>query len=68
MFLLPPYNSMVFWFRFAGIINAIKGQQVWRTNNLTQEREHFTETIRKDFSGITRILDKMIEKVNNDEE
>nr|WP_294485494.1 TIGR03111 family XrtG-associated glycosyltransferase [uncultured Anaerosporobacter sp.] len=68
MFLLPPYNSMVFWFRFAGIINAIKGQQVWRTNNLTQEREHFTETIRKDFSGITRILDKMIEKVNKDEE
>lgn len=68
IFLLPLYNSMVFWFRFAGIINSIKGQQVWRTNNLTQEREHFVETIRKDFSGITRVLDKMREKVNKDEE
>ena len=68
IFLLPLYNSMVFWFRFAGIINAINGQQVWRTNNLTQERKYFAETIRRDFSGITRVLDKIREKVNKDEE
>jgi poly-beta-1,6-N-acetyl-D-glucosamine synthase len=67
VFFLPLYNFMVFWFRFAGIINAIKGEQVWRTNNLTEERRCFVETIRKDFSGVTRVLDKMREKVNEDE-
>lgn len=67
IFLLPLYNFMVFWFCFAGIINAIKGEQVWRTNNLTQERRRFVEIIRKDFTGITRLLDKMREKVNQDE-
>lgn len=67
IFLLPPYKSMVFWFRFAGIINAINGQQVWRTNNLTQEREHFVETIKNDFSVITRVLGKMRKETNKDE-
>lgn len=58
IFLLPLYKSMVFWFRFAGIINSINGQQVWRTNNLTQERQHIVETIRKDFSAVTRVWNK----------
>ncbi len=64
IFLLPMYNSMVFWFRFAGIINAIKGVQVWRTSNLTEERKHFVKMVKGDFLKVAHALDKIRNNVN----
>ncbi len=66
--LLPIYNFGVFWFRFAGIINSIKGEQTWRVRNLSEENESFREVVKKDFLWFTRILDKVRAEVNADEE
>ena len=72
VFLLPLFNFLVFWFRFAGIINSIKGDQVWRTKNLTEEKETFLEIVKKDFSFFRKrakkAKNKAMEKVNMDHE
>lgn len=59
IFLLPIYNSVMFWFRFAGIINSIRGEQVWRTNNLTEEMDAFKRVVRGDFAFITTLRDRL---------
>ena len=64
IFLLPLYNFMVFWFRFAGMINSIKGEQTWRTRNLTEERREFMNIIKRDFGWFTSTQKKMEERVN----
>ncbi|HEX3037539.1 MAG TPA: TIGR03111 family XrtG-associated glycosyltransferase [Oscillospiraceae bacterium] len=43
--LLPLYNFIVFWFRVAGIINSIKGNNHWKTSNLTEERKRFVSVM-----------------------
>lgn len=48
IFLLPLFNFIVFWFRFAGIINAVKTEQTWKTRNLTEEKEAFFSVLQKD--------------------
>lgn len=65
--LLPLYNFMVFWFRFAGIINAIKGAQTWRMKNFSDEWEEFKKVVKKDFLSITTLLEKWKAEVNIDE-
>lgn len=67
IFLLPLYNFVVFWFRFAGIINAIKGAQSWKMKNFTEEWNACKTIIKQDFQSINRILEKWKSEVNIDE-
>jgi CRISPR/Cas system CMR subunit Cmr6 (Cas7 group RAMP superfamily) len=68
---MPFYNFLIFWFRFAGIINSIKSEQSWKTNTLTQEREKVKQLIKNDFRFITELSMKLKRKVtigqDNDE-
>lgn len=68
IFLLPMFNFIVFWFRFAGIINSIKGTQTWRVRNVKEEWESFRGVMRKDFTGWNCVLDKIRNEVNINEE
>lgn len=56
IFILPLFNFLVFWFRFAGIINSINSRLVWRTKDLTQEKQIFLDIIRKDITSMTSIF------------
>jgi putative glycosyltransferase (exosortase G-associated) len=45
--LLPFYNFLVFWIRFAGIINSIETESSWKTMNLTEERIKVSASVRR---------------------
>jgi len=66
--LLPLYNFIVFWFRFAGIINSINGQQSWRAKSAKEEWQEFGRIVRDDFGGFNEWLEKIREEVNVIEE
>lgn len=66
--LFPLYNFLVFWFRFAGIVNAIKGKQTWKMKNLSEEYDTAEEVIKKDFRTFARIIDCIKSEVNTHEE
>ena len=68
MFIMPFYNFMTFWFRFAGIINSIKGEQSWKTLTLTQEMQKVKELISKDFRYFITIGKKIKRKVTTDQD
>ncbi|MGN0153593.1 MAG: TIGR03111 family XrtG-associated glycosyltransferase [Lachnospiraceae bacterium] len=68
IFLLPLFNFLVFWFRFAGIINSIKGVQTWKVRNVKEEWQAFGDVVARDFGGINRILKKIQDEVNENEE
>ena len=55
-FVFPVYNFIVFWFRFAGIINSIESEQTWKMKNLKEERETFFAVMKEDFHRIFTIL------------
>lgn len=65
--LLPFFNLMVFFMRFAGVINSINTDSAWKTKNFTQERESFVKTVRDDFAILTGFLGKIRDFVNNEE-
>ncbi len=65
--LLPLYNLLVFWFRFAGMINAIRGPQSWRMHNFKDEYQSCTVIIHKDFQNITDVIQKWKAEVNTNE-
>ncbi len=67
IFILPIFNFVVFWFRFAGIINSINRSQTWRTSNLTEEKDTFLRITRKDFRWWTDWLERTRKRVNIDE-
>lgn len=56
--LLPVFNLIVFFIRFAGIINSINTDSSWKTRNLTQEAQAFAGVIRSDSEKLRRIRDK----------
>ena len=56
---LPLFNFMVYWFRFAGIINSIKGASTWRTRGFDEEMAACREIIAHDFRFIKRAVDKV---------
>lgn len=62
--IMPAYNTIVFWFRFAGIINSIRGEQSWKTRTLTQERIKTAEIIRNDFRHLISLRKKIKRKVS----
>lgn len=67
VFILPFYNFVIFWFRFAGIINSIKGVQSWKTRTMTEEWHSFGQVIKKDFLGASEFLERLRNEVNNNE-
>lgn len=67
IFLLPFFNFLVFWFRFAGIINSIKGMQTWKVRNAKEEWQSFAKVMKRDFTGLNRIIGKIRDEVNVDE-
>lgn len=64
---LPIFNLMVFFIRFAGVINSINTDSAWKTRNFTQEKENFVQTVAKDFSVVGHFLGRIRDFVNNEE-
>lgn len=62
--LLPIFNLMVFFIRFAGVINSINTDSAWKTRNFTQEKESAGKVIRKDFDVFYRFIEKVSDYVN----
>ncbi len=67
IFLLPLFNFLVFWFRFAGIINCIRGKQSWKMRDFNGEWKAFTKQIRNDFAWFLIRLEKWQNEVNEEE-
>ncbi|MGN0480147.1 MAG: TIGR03111 family XrtG-associated glycosyltransferase [Lachnospiraceae bacterium] len=63
IFVLPLFNFIMYWFRFAGIINSIEGVSSWRTKSFAQEKEACKEVIRNDFKAFTGLLKKIKSKI-----
>lgn len=66
--LLPVLNFIVYWFRFAGIINSIKGAGTWRTRGFKEETGTVREIIGQDFGFVTRGIAKIKKKIYRDDE
>ncbi len=64
IFCLPVFNFVVFWFRFEGIINSIKGEQTWKTKNFSEEWSLFRETVGRDFAWLKKGIQKLQKEVN----
>ncbi|MEG0615401.1 MAG: putative glycosyltransferase, exosortase G system-associated, partial [Oscillospiraceae bacterium] len=64
-FLLPLFNFVIFWIRFAGIINCIKSEGTWKTRTFSDEFSDFLKIIKSDFSFITKLIRKIRKAVNN---
>lgn len=62
IFFLPLFNFLVFWFRFAGIINSINSSLVWKTKNLTEEKQIFVNIVKGDIAFFEKILGKKQKK------
>lgn len=62
--LLPFFNLLVFFIRFAGVINSINTNSAWRTRNLSQERDAFLAVIKQDFAWLIAIFVKLKSFVN----
>lgn len=58
-FVYPLFNFIVFFIRFAGIINSIKRDMSWKTLTLSQEWATFKEVIKSDFKKFNNYLDKI---------
>ncbi|ALU36827.1 Glycosyl transferase [Clostridium autoethanogenum DSM 10061] len=63
--LMPLFNFMIFWIRFAGIINSIKLESKWKTLNLKEEYRAFCNVSKSDFQRVFKIIDKVRRIVNN---
>lgn len=59
IFLLPVFNFIVFFIRFAGIINSINTDSSWKTRNLTQEGQAFMKVLDEDAGYLRRVRDKL---------
>ncbi|WP_069999810.1 TIGR03111 family XrtG-associated glycosyltransferase [Cellulosilyticum sp. I15G10I2] len=66
IFLLPVFNFIIFWIRFAGIINSIKGERQWKTLNLKEEYKIFTTIAKRDFDYALQIIRRIRKRVNNE--
>lgn len=64
--LMPFYNFIIFWFRFAGIINGINSDSAWRARTPAEEREAFKDVVRKDFKHIAGLLGRLRKVANNE--
>ncbi|MDD3168668.1 MAG: putative glycosyltransferase, exosortase G system-associated [Eubacteriales bacterium] len=64
--LLPAFNFVVFWIRFAGIINSIKNTGSWKTTTLTEEWKKIKKAVNDDFHLPSRIVMSLRRRVNNE--
>lgn len=64
IFFLPIFNFVVFWFRFAGIINSIKGEQAWKTKNFSEEWQAFKNVVGADFAWLKKRIENAKQEVN----
>ena len=62
--LLPFYNFVIFFIRFAGIINSMNTRSSWKTDNLTREADKFNTTLRSCFKGLANGLKKFRHSIN----
>ncbi len=65
--LLPFFNFVVFFIRFAGIINSINTTSAWRTMTLSQERDKFAEAVGNDFNKVRKTYKKINAFFNEEE-
>jgi len=66
IFLFPGFNFVVFWIRFAGIINSIEGVGNWKTTTLTEEWQNVKKAVNDDFHLPKRVVDSIRRRVNNE--
>lgn len=65
-FFLPAFNFVVFWIRFAGIINSTKEVGKWKTSTLTEEWKKIKIAVSDDFHLPKRMINVLRRKVNNE--
>ncbi len=66
--ILPFFNLLVFFIRFAGIINSINTGSAWKTRTLSEERKGFVDILKKDFGKAGKVLSKVRGFFNGDPE
>jgi len=66
IFILPAFNFVVFWIRFAGIINSIRSEGSWKTTTLTEEWKKIKKAVNDDFHLPIRMVKALRRKVNNE--
>lgn len=64
--LLPFFNFVVFFIRFAGIINSINTGSAWKTKTLTEEGKTFVAQIKEDKEKLRAHFQKWHDAVNDD--
>jgi putative glycosyltransferase (exosortase G-associated) len=62
--LMPLYNFITFWIRFAGIINSIKEDTSWKTRTISQERVLIKEKITGDLKRIINTVRNIKRKIS----
>lgn len=65
--LLPAFNLMVFFIRFAGIINSINTDSAWKTKDLNDERRALSQVIREDVEKFKAWISKIRAFINGEE-
>lgn len=66
IFLLPLFNFVVFWIRFAGIINSTKKEGSWKTATLTEEWRNIKNAVDNDFKIPKRVVRALRRRINNE--
>ena len=66
--LMPLFNLLVFFIRFAGVVNSIQTDSAWKTKDFTQEKQTFKKTLTKDWLGVMGVIRKIRRYVNNEGE
>ena len=62
--LLPLFNLLVFFIRFAGVINSINTDSAWKTRTLTDERKDFTREFMAEARKPMNLLQRARKAVN----
>lgn len=62
--LLPFFNFIIFFIRFAGVINSINTDSAWKTRTLTDERRDFEEELKTEAKKPMNLLQKARKAVN----
>ena len=65
-FLYPIFNLIVFFMRFAGIINSIKTDMTWKSRTLSEEWRDFKKTLQSDFKKANKLINKLKRGLNNE--
>lgn len=66
LLILPAFNFVIFWIRFAGIINSTKEVGKWKTSTLTEEWKKIKIAVNDDFHLPKRIVKALRRMVNNE--